>query len=179
MSLQSKPKHRLRAAVAAVEFAVILPPVMLLILGALDVARVFALQHKLQDASMYGCRIYSLGDKTQQEAVDAVNQSMAENGLTGYTITFDPPLKSDIQNDLDPVTVTLRMPYVSLGLGLQSFFGGSDIIAQSVLPADLIGLAAAVGDSSEPAISSGTSPPPTKGKKLKKPKEPKKPKVKK
>lgn len=163
MSLQPKPKRGLRTAVAAVEFAVILPPVVLLILGSLDVARVFALQHKLQDASMYGCRIYSLGDKTQQQAIDAVDQSMAERGLTGYTITFEPSLKSEITDDLAPVTVTLSMPYDSFGLGLQSFLGGSDIIAKSVLPADLVGLAATVGDSP----SGSTSPPPKKPKKPK------------
>lgn len=170
MSLQPKPKRRLRAAVAAVEFAVILPPMVLLILGSLDVARVFALQHKLQDASMYGCRIYALGDMTQQQAVDAVDQSMAERGLTGYTITFDPPQKSDIADDLAPVTVTLSIPYDGFGLGLQSFLGGSDIVAKSVLPADLVGLAATVGDGS----SSGTST--SSKKKVKKPKKEKKPK---
>lgn len=165
MSLQPKPKRSLRAAVAAVEFAVILPPTVLLILGSLDVARVFALQHKLQDASMYGCRIYALGDFTQQQAVDAVDQSMAERGLTGYTITFDPPQKSDITDDLAPVTVTLSIPYDGFGLGLQSFLGGSDIVAKSVLPADLVGLAATVGDGS----SSGTSA--SSKKKVKKPKK--------
>ena len=150
MKTQSKLRRNWRSAVAAVEFAVVLPPVVLLILGSLDVARVFAIQHTLQEASMNGCRIYTLGDMTQQQAIDAVDQSMAEKGLTGYSITFDPPVKCDIEDDLEPVTVAVQMPYDSFGLGLQSILGGSAISAQSILPADLLGAAMAAGTSGSP-----------------------------
>ncbi len=178
MSLQPRPKRSLRAAVAAVEFAVILPPIVLLIIGSLDVARIFSLQHKLQEASMYGCRIYALGDMTQQRAIDAIDLSMAEKGLTGYKISFDPPHKSEIKDDLVPVTVTVQMPYSGMGFGMQSFLGGSDIVAKSVLPADLIGLTNTVGDGSGSSGGSGskTPPPPKKPKKPKKERKPKKPK---
>ncbi len=139
MTIQTKARRIKRSAVAAVEFAVVLPPVVLLILGSLDVARVFAIQHTLQEASMNGCRIYALGDMTQQQAIEAVDQSMAEKGLTGYTVTFEPSLKSDIDDDLQPVTVAVRIPYSSIGIGLHSVLGGSAVSAQAILPADLLG----------------------------------------
>ncbi len=145
MSNPLKSRRKWRSAVAAVEFAVVLPPVVLLILGSLDVARVFAIQHTLQEASMNGCRLYALGDMTQQQAIAAVDQSMAEKSLTGYTIVFDPPLKSDINDDMQPVTVAVQMPYDSFGLGLQSILGGSSITAQSILPADTLGSAMSAG----------------------------------
>ncbi|MCA9182123.1 MAG: pilus assembly protein, partial [Planctomycetales bacterium] len=52
-----KLKSRWRSAVAAVEFAVMLPPVVLIVFGTIEVARAFSVQHALQEASMVGCRI--------------------------------------------------------------------------------------------------------------------------
>ncbi len=142
---RERSQQRCLSGVAAVEFAVLLPPIVLMILGAIEASRAFSVQHALQEASMNGCRIYSLGDKTKQEAIDMIDLSLANSGLTGYTITFDPLLKSDVDVDLEPVCVTLSVPFSNVGFGLTSVFSGATVAAKSVLPADLLGAGTAVG----------------------------------
>lgn len=138
MYRQTTPRIIARG-VAAVEFAVLLPPVVLIILGAIEAARAFAVQHALQEASTNGCRIYALGDKTQQEAVDMIDLSLADSGFIGYSIQFAPALKDDIDHNLEPVAVTISIPFHKVGFGLGGALAGSTIAATSVLPADLLG----------------------------------------
>lgn len=71
-----------------------LPPVVLIVFGTIEVALVFSVQHALQEASMVGCRIYALGEKTQQDAIDFIDLSLAEANISGYSIAFDPALMS-------------------------------------------------------------------------------------
>ncbi|MCC7333663.1 MAG: pilus assembly protein [Pirellulaceae bacterium] len=140
-----KLKSTWRSAVAAVEFAVMLPPVVLIVFGTIEVARAFSVQHALQEASMVGCRIYALGEKTQQDAIDFIDLSLAEANISGYSIAFDPALKSDIDVDLEPVKVTISIPFSSVGFGLHGTISGSNIKGESVLPADLLGAATSTG----------------------------------
>ncbi|TWT83232.1 TadE-like protein [Planctomycetes bacterium CA13] len=137
MAFQRKwPRNKLlRRAIAAVEFAVILPPVVMLLMVSIEVARAFTVQHALQEASMNGCRIYSLDDMTQQDAIDMANLSLDEAGIEGYTIEFAPETKEEILADLDPVTVTVSVPYNQVGLGIQWFLGNSTLSAAVTLPA--------------------------------------------
>ncbi len=148
-------KRKVSHGIAAVEFAVLLPPVVLMILGIIECSRAFGVQHALQEASMNGCRIYALGDKTQQEAIDMINLSLADTGFTGCTITFDPPLKSSVDVDLEPVKVTLGVPYNNVGFGLVGVFAGSTVTATSVLPADLLGAGTSVGTGLPPGGGGG------------------------
>ena len=141
MKRSRKLKSPWRSAVAVVEFAVMLPPLVLIAIGTIEVARAFSVQHALQEASMVGCRIYALGDKTQQDAIDIIDLSLAETNITGYTVTFDPAVKSDIAIDLEPVTVAIRVPFSNVGFGLHGTISGSTIKGSSVLPADLLGSA--------------------------------------
>lgn len=118
------------------EFAVVLPPMILILLVSLEITRGFAVQHALQEAAMNGCRIYTLGDKTQADAQAMIDRSLDEANITGYTVTFDPALKADIVEDLQPVTVTVTVPYSQVGVGVQWFLAGSDITAAVTLPVD-------------------------------------------
>ena len=114
-SSRTRRRHPLRHAsaarrgIAAVEFAVVLPPMILILLVSLEITRGFAVQHALQEAAMNGCRIYTLGDKTQADAQAMIDRSLDEANITGYTITYEPALKADIVADLQPVTVTVTV----------------------------------------------------------------------
>ncbi len=125
-----------RRGVAAVEFAVVLPPILLLVLVSIEVAGAFAVQHALQEASMNGCRIYCQRTTTQQESENMVALSLAEDDITGYTVEFDPPVKTVFNNDLTPITVTVSVPYSQVGVGIQWMLGSTTITASSTLPAD-------------------------------------------
>jgi Flp pilus assembly protein TadG len=125
-----------RRAVAAVEFAVVLPPLLLLLMAAIEVGGAFAVQHSLQEASMNGCRIYAIRDSTQQQATAMIERSLAEDGITGYSLAFNPPMKTVFAKDLQPITVTVSVPSSNVGLGIKWFLGGTTLSASSTLPSD-------------------------------------------
>ncbi|WP_442508776.1 TadE/TadG family type IV pilus assembly protein [Novipirellula sp. SH528] len=122
--------------IAAVEFAVVLPPVLLLILVSVEVARAFAVQHTLQETCMNGCRIYSLGDRTQLQATDMINLSLSEAGISGHSVEFVPATKAEITAEMQPVTVTISVPYSQVGVGVQWMLAGSTVTASTTLPAE-------------------------------------------
>ncbi len=126
----------IRRGVAAVEFAVVLPPLLLILLVSIEVAGAISVQHALQEASMNGCRIYSLRDKTQVEANAMIAQSLAEDNITGYSIAFNPSSKTVFNNDLTPITVTVSVPYSQVGVGIQWMLGSTTITASTTLPSD-------------------------------------------
>ncbi|WP_153556759.1 TadE/TadG family type IV pilus assembly protein [Roseimaritima sediminicola] len=125
-----------RRGIAAVEFAVILPAVILVILASLEITRGFTVQHALQEAAMNGCRIYTLGDKDQADAQAMIDRSLAEAGILGYAVAYTPATKAEIVSDLQPVSVTVTVPYSRVGIGIEWFLAGTDIAASVTLPAD-------------------------------------------
>ncbi len=81
-----------RRAAAAVEFAVILPLVVTLLLGAVELGRAVSVQHMLQESAQAGCRLYSVNDPelTKQAAIDIIDLAMTHAGIDNYEIEFDP-----------------------------------------------------------------------------------------
>ncbi|EMI17551.1 TadE family protein [Rhodopirellula maiorica SM1] len=132
---RSAGKQKTRG-IAAVEFAVVLPPVLLMILVSVEVSRALAVQHSLQEASLNGCRIYSLSDKTQQQANDMINLSLAEAGISGHSIQYVPATKAEITAEMQPVTVNISVPYNQVGVGIQWLLAGSTVAASTTLPAE-------------------------------------------
>ncbi|GAA5507181.1 TadE family protein [Novipirellula caenicola] len=128
--------RRKSRGIAAVEFAVVLPPLLLMILVSVEVARAFAVQHSLQEACVNGCRIYALGDKTQQQASDMIQRSLNEAGISGHSIEFVPATKAEITAEMQPVTVTISVPYNQVGVGVQWMLAGSTVTASTTLPAE-------------------------------------------
>ncbi len=137
--IQRTAKRTGRCGIAATEFALVLPPILLLIVGAMEVSQVFATQHKLQEASMTGCRIYMLNEKTKQDATNMIDMALAASNVTNYTITYSPATKSEITADMQPVKVTITVPYDSVSIGFAWFMSGINISSESTLPADLQG----------------------------------------
>ncbi|WP_372725400.1 TadE/TadG family type IV pilus assembly protein [Novipirellula sp.] len=129
-------RRRKSHGIAAVEFAVVLPPLLLLILVSVEVARAFAVQHSLQEACINGCRIYALGDKTQQQASDMIHLSLGEAGISGHSIDFVPATKAEITAEMQPVTVTISVPYSQVGVGVQWMLAGTTVTASTTLPAE-------------------------------------------
>ncbi|TWU23903.1 TadE-like protein [Novipirellula galeiformis] len=122
--------------IAAVEFAVVLPPLLLLVLVSVEMARAITVQHSLQEASMNGCRIYALRDTTQQKASKMIELSLNEAGISGHSIQFSPATKGEITKEMQPVTVAISVPYNQVGVGVQWFLAGSTVTARTTLPAE-------------------------------------------
>ena len=130
-------KHGGRTGIAAVEFAIVLPLVLLLILGSIEISRVISVQHALQEASLTGCRLYAVSEKSQADATNIIDLSLAAAGITGYTISYTPATKNEIDTILEPVTVTISVPYSSISLGTERIMSNSTVTASATLPADV------------------------------------------
>lgn len=128
---------RARFGLAAVEFAVCLPLVLLLLLGAVDVGRAVVVQHSLVEAARAGCRLYTVKELTESDVEEIVDQCMAEAGISDYTTEFDPPAKADITAHMQPVTVTVSVPHEAVAWIPSWFMSGRTIIGTSTMPADL------------------------------------------
>lgn len=133
---RSKNARNSRCGVAATEFALVLPAILLLIVGSMEVSQVFSVQHKLQEASMTGCRIYMLNEKTKQDATNMIDTALSASGVSNYKMVYTPPTKAGITDDMQPVTVAISVPYDSVSIGFAWFMSGIAISSESTLPAD-------------------------------------------
>ncbi len=131
------PKKSSRSAIAAIEFAVMLPLMLMLVLGALESARAVMVTHALQQASQAACRVYSVGGTTMEQVTAIVEASLANTGIENYNIQFDPKKKEDVDKTLMEVTVTITVPYTEVAWLPPTYFAGATLEGRSVLPADL------------------------------------------
>lgn len=148
---------RTRAGAAAVEFAVVLPFIVLLILGAVEAGRAVTVQHSLEEAARAGCRLYVVDDVTEQEARDAIAQSLEQSGIKKYSITFNPSSKAGVDTHLEPVSVTVSANYSDVSWLPVNFFSGKAISGQCTLPADMNVYGSATGNNSGNGNGSGNS----------------------
>lgn len=104
---------------ATVEFALILPVLLLLILGIIEFAKAWNLGQIATDAVREGARRCVLADNTVYNSawVDVdIRNRMAAAGVptTVPTVEFSSPgaaAGAECENSDQPVTITLRIPY--------------------------------------------------------------------
>ena len=133
----TKPSRR-RSGAALVELACVLPVVLLLIVGAIDIGRAIGVQQTLTEAARAGCRLYSVRSKgTEAQVEDIIDTTMTNAGLAGYTYKFNPPANSKL-DQFEPLTVTVSIPYDRVSLIPRSWFmGGITLQGVCVMPADV------------------------------------------
>ena len=129
--------NRIRRGSAAVEAALVLPVLVLLLLGAVELTRGIMVQHSVQEAAQAACRLYTLKDLTQQDAEDIADLMMADANLSGYTVAFDPLTKDEIDVHMEPVTVTVSIPSDQVAWISPMFISGSTFAGRCTMPADL------------------------------------------
>jgi Flp pilus assembly protein TadG len=97
-----------RRAAVAVEFALVLPFLMILVLGMFEIGRGIMVKEFLSDASQKGCRTGALPGKTNADILNDVADIMADSNVTGYTVTV---LVNGVAGD---VTAAQRFDQVSV-----------------------------------------------------------------
>lgn len=93
-SSQTKPHTRTsrfrRRAAAVVEFAVCLPLLMLIVLGAIEATHAMFLKQALSAAAYEGMRVAIEPRSTQAEAIEQANNILRSRLVNGSRLVFNP-----------------------------------------------------------------------------------------
>lgn len=105
----SERSFRARAA-AIVEFAVVLPLLLMILMGIIEYGYVFMNQQILTNAAREGCRVAVLQttDEPYDDVTNRVGEILDSAGLSGYTITMTHVMPTE--------TVTVSVPYDNVSL---------------------------------------------------------------
>ena len=88
---QNRNRKRRRLGVAAVEFAVIAPLMMLFTFGLVEIGRFMLVKEAATHATREGARIAVRPSADIDEVVQRVNEELAIMSINDATITIDPP----------------------------------------------------------------------------------------
>lgn len=126
-----------RRGTSAVELAAVLPLLMLLIVGAIDVGRGLMVQHDLVTAARAACRVYSVKTKYASSDVQSiVKQSLTDTEIKKYDVVLE-PTNADTIAYLDPVTVTVAVDFDEVAwLPGAWFMAGRRLAGKCTMPAD-------------------------------------------
>lgn len=104
-----RKSHRDRRAVAAVEFAMIAPLMMLFTFGLIEIGRLMLVKESATHASREGARMAVRPTATADEVITRVNEELAIMSIEGADVEVDPPeLDTAVPGDM--VTVTINIP---------------------------------------------------------------------
>jgi len=133
--LMRASRSRKRRGVAAVEFAIVAPFLILLLFGIIECGRAIMVQQVLTNASREGARRAILEATTTSEVTTIVSDYLTNGSIAGATVTVSPtPLSS--AGFGDPVTVTVSVPYDQVSWIPPWFMGGRTLSASTQMHAD-------------------------------------------
>ncbi len=96
-----------RHGTATVEFAVIAPLFIFLVLGMIELGRGINVQNALLNAARASCRIGITEGATEQDISQCVADSLTGTGITEYNVSVSPdPLSNAVNGDAVSVTVS-------------------------------------------------------------------------
>lgn len=125
---EAKRKHMGGATI--VEFAMILLPLLLMLMGCIEFGRYFWAQHVLSSAAAEGARMAILTDATDAQVNARIVQTVSDGGISAtptYSFTARTPG--------EPITVTVSVPYNVIALGgfIPSMLGITQVTGTSVM----------------------------------------------
>lgn len=131
------PRRRARSGQAVVEFALVLPVLVLMVFGAIEFGRAYYDLHLLTNAARAGARVGSLPEKVEGDVTDSVDDFLNAVGLSGgwtTTVSVEDPdgveraggLADALQGDRVQVTVTHNFVVLS-GSILPGFTGSIEL----------------------------------------------------
>lgn len=129
-----------RRGVAAVEFAVVLPLMLILVLGVWEIGRLVEVQQLLTNAAREGARKAAMGSVTNSDAKDAVTRYLQNTGIptTNATITVTNETNGSVDASsaaqLDRFRVTVTVPVSDVGwlISGQFFSANTQLTSEAV-----------------------------------------------
>jgi Flp pilus assembly protein TadG len=127
--IQSKSNRR---GTACVEFAVVLPMLLIFILGILEIGRYVEVYQILEAAAREGARQASTGQKTNAQVISAVTGCVQAAGLPTNKLTVTVNDLTNAGTDvsqatiLDNLQVTVTLPYSAVAWSPSSYYTNSN-----------------------------------------------------
>jgi Flp pilus assembly protein TadG len=127
--VHSKPNRR---GTACVEFAVVLPMLLIFILGILEIGRFVEVYQIVEAAAREGARQASTGQMTNSQVVSAVTGCVKAAGLPTNHLTVtvsdltNPGMDVSQATILDNLQVTVTLPYSSVAWSPTSYYTNSN-----------------------------------------------------
>ena len=121
-----------RCGTSAVELAVCLPVLMLVIIGSLECSGMIFLNQSLHIAAYEGARVAIRSDATNAEVIDRANDILSVRNVILPSLTVNPSNVSGILSG-QTLTVTLSAPCDANSLLPPWFFGGMTLVGQTTM----------------------------------------------
>jgi Flp pilus assembly protein TadG len=128
--------RRARLGAAAIEFACVLPFLVLFLMGSVEVGRGVMVKHVLEEAARAGCRVAVFESSTAADVNSIVETAMnAANLGSNYTVTIDPANPQGLVA-FQPVTVSINMSFADVSWIPTTFLKGKSVGGVCVMPAE-------------------------------------------
>ena len=105
---QRKNKTTVRCGTTAVEVAICLPVLFMVLFGSYEFARANMMRHSTEAAAYEGARIGVLPGTTRQKIVDACSRILSTVGVNDFSVNVSP---ANFDNNTETVTVEIDVPY--------------------------------------------------------------------
>jgi Flp pilus assembly protein TadG len=112
------PDRRSESGVALIEFAFVLPILLVLAMGMLDFGRAFHMKSMLDQAAREGARVAVVTSPDADIVESRVDAVLASGGITPTSVTIDGPDAAKM------VTVTVNATFTFITPGVFALIGG-------------------------------------------------------
>jgi hypothetical protein len=159
----AKPSMARRTGTATVEFAVVVPILLLTIWAGITFTRANMIRHTVENAAYTASRAVIVPGATQEEAIEQAQKLLAVLGIRDAVITFNPDV---IEENTLFVTTEISVPMSNNSWGLKRFmndavFFGSSTLRTERTPAQQVNGLPTVVDPPEPPERPERPEPPT------------------
>lgn len=128
--LSQSTQVKCRRGAALVEFAFVLPIVLLIFAGMIEISRVLLLQHSADTAAYEGARCGMVPGATSEEASTAAQLLLVAVGLKSSSITVTPTV---ITEDTPLITVRVEVPIAPNAWISPQWFKNTCVVSETTL----------------------------------------------
>ncbi len=107
---------------ATLEFAIVLPMLLMFLFGIIEFGRVMSVRSVLNSSAREGARVAILPGATNSDVLAKINQELSHAGLSYDDFEFTPSDLSTAPRD-NPITIRVRINYESIAW-VPGFFPG-------------------------------------------------------
>ena len=125
-------RSRNRRGAAAVELAVCLPALLILLFGSIEISNMIHLDHRLTTASYEGIREAIHFDANNASVRGRCQEVIDARGIQGATVSLDPADVAVVPRG-EPITVTVTAPCTANSILPAWFFAGRSMEAASIM----------------------------------------------